>query len=426
MPSAAACACAASLETPALAPVPVRRTPLRLLALTACVPHPPSPAPPATRGCVGSSSRSDPSGSAIQDRIRVFSADPSEPGRGSQPGAGGAFATPGGAKAPPAGRAAPGSNGAQRRPVSDDAGGGGGGPRDAVRSVLDAQVAVREYDAGAGAGGSGDMLHASLLDTSGLDRSGQPALAEHGRRMSLPFSDIYDSAGGVSDEGTRRDAIRALASAPALETNADVLVYGDPDIFTEHDRLVNNVHSIFDSIDDEIQVDVLQIAPDKLPMFSAEFNSRTTLGISFKNMMVEDTVIGGPACLSGEIEVGDLLVEVDGTPATLDNKFDLLLGNDEPGTRVLLKLQVKSSGLLAPDGKRYKEVPLTRMSTGHIADRRRMAELFSAVMEKADQVGDESFSYNLKQCQNLHRRMLEVEHLHFSYLRENCTIRQGE
>ena len=255
--------------------------------------------------------------------------------------------------------------------------------------------------------GSEDMLLASLLGTRGLDSSYKRAMAEH--------------------EGSRREAICALASAPAMETVADVLVYGDPDIMTEHDRLVTNVHSIIDHMDEEIEVDVLELALDKVPIFSTGFNSKTTLGISFKNMMVEDTVIGGPASLSGKIHVGDVLVQVDGTPATLENKHDLLLGDDVPGTKVVLKLQDKSwhSELQTLALKQYKEVTLTRMSTGHIADRRRMAELFSAIREQVDRFGDGELSYQLDQCQKLHRKMQEAEHVHFGHVRENCCIRQG-
>jgi hypothetical protein len=254
--------------------------------------------------------------------------------------------------------------------------------------------------------GSEDMLHASLLGTRGLDSGLDSWHKEHNR--------------------SRREAIRALASAPAMETVADVLVYGEPDIMTEHDRLVTNVHSIIDHMDEEIEVDVLAL-DERFPIFSKGFNSKTTVGISFKNMMVEDTVVGGPASLSGKIHVGDVLVQVDGTPATLENKHDLLLGDDVPGTKVVLKLQDKSwhSELQTLALKQYKEVTLTRMSTGHIADRRRMAELFSAIREQVDRFGDEELSYQLDQCQKLHRKMQEAEHVHFGHVRENCCIRQG-
>ena len=253
-------------------------------------------------------------------------------------------------------------------------------------------------------GGSEDMLRASLLGTRGLVSANKRAMAEH--------------------EGSRREAICALASAPAMETVADVLVYGDPDIMTEHDRLVTNVHSIIDHMDEEIEEDVLELALDKVPIFSTGFNSKTTVGISFKNLMVEDTVIGGPASLSGKIHVGDVLVEVDGTPATLENKHDLLLGDDVPGTKVVLVLQ-GASELQTLSLKQYKEVTLTRMSTGQIADRRRMAELFSAIREQVDRFGDGELSYQLDQCQKLHRKMQEAEHVHFGHQRENCCMRQG-
>ena len=79
---------------------------------------------------------------------------------------------------------------------------------------------------------------------------------------------------------------------------------------------------------------------------------------------------GGPAYNSGQLERGDLILEVDRTPVTSDNVHEMLLGSDVPGTHFTMKVKKESRAGV-------KEVQLTRMATEVIADRRRMFELFT-------------------------------------------------
>ena len=53
---------------------------------------------------------------------------------------------------------------------------------------------------------------------------------------------------------------------------------------------------------------------------------------------VDNTVVGGPAHSSKKIEHGDIVLEVDGRAATNDNIFELLIGNDIPGSVVEITL----------------------------------------------------------------------------------------
>lgn len=149
-----------------------------------------------------------------------------------------------------------------------------------------------------------DILHASLLDRSGLAAFDQrlQALSSDKHRMTRAYYDLYDTARAPVQEAERQD-LKPTSSAD--------LIYGDAEALQEHEELFSQVQSTMALIEEELDTDVLQVAANKFPMLEADFNSRTTLGISFVDMEVEDTLVGSPAFLSDEIELGDTLVEVD-------------------------------------------------------------------------------------------------------------------
>jgi hypothetical protein len=56
----------------------------------------------------------------------------------------------------------------------------------------------------------------------------------------------------------------------------------------------------------------------------------------FCGQAIEDMMVGGPAYNSQLLSKGDVIVKVDGTPATQDTIHDLLVGSDAPGSSVVL------------------------------------------------------------------------------------------
>ena len=66
--------------------------------------------------------------------------------------------------------------------------------------------------------------------------------------------------------------------------------------------------------------------------------------------------------MSKRFQKGDLVVEVDGTPATNQNIVELLIGSDVPGTIVSIKC--KRPGVQEPF-----EVKLKRACTADLADK---------------------------------------------------------
>ena len=257
-----------------------------------------------------------------------------------------------------------------------------------------------------------DILHASLLDRNGLEQHSH-ALSGAKHRMSLTYNTLYETASAPIKTEIFHD--------PGHMSSAH-LIYGDADALKRHEQLLARVQDAVQELETEVAKDVLRVAPEKLPMFAAEFTSRSTLGISFNGMAVEDTLVGGPAFLSWSVEEGDVLMTVDDVAATPENKHDLLLGDDVPGTQVRLRLRPKTSH---HSQEQYKDVLLTRVSTGEVADRRRMLELFAALRDQAGSLHNHPLSHNLAQSQALFHRMQEVERLHYAEIRKNVDTHTG-
>ena len=127
-----------------------------------------------------------------------------------------------------------------------------------------------------------------------------------------------------------------------------------------------------------------------------------------KGLAIDNMVIGGPAHNTGLLEKGDLIIAIDGVAVTEETIHAALLGDDIPGSQVVLtirrstipELNFIDAGSIAsavfrhadavfnPNGsnsrenspltnKNTREVVLVRMATEIIADRRHMFELFT-------------------------------------------------
>lgn len=60
--------------------------------------------------------------------------------------------------------------------------------------------------------------------------------------------------------------------------------------------------------------------------------------------MIDNTVMGGPAHSSKQLEHGDVILKVDGQTATEENIFELLIGSDIPGS--IVEITIAKGGLL--------------------------------------------------------------------------------
>jgi hypothetical protein len=159
------------------------------------------------------------------------------------------------------------------------------------------------------------------------------------------------------------------------------------------------------------------------------FSTRSTVGIMFNGLTIDNMVVGGPAYNSGQLEQGDVVLQIDHAPITAEGLLPALIGSDIPGTTVTLTVRKGRPPLtrasegpntlwylsnkepfpdqlfttyLSSDGPRknlppdelplltakkdkaernpeVREVVLTRMASAVIAERRRMFELFTSM-----------------------------------------------
>ena len=119
-----------------------------------------------------------------------------------------------------------------------------------------------------------------------------------------------------------------------------------------------------------LQTDLLSVPT---ATFSSKFSSRATVGVMFHGNIIESMVVGGPAFNCQELDRGDELLRVDGQPVTDQNRHMLLIGSDLPGSQVTLTV-LKASGAT-------KDVVLSRMKSEQIADKRRIFELFTTILD---------------------------------------------
>jgi C-terminal processing protease CtpA/Prc len=71
------------------------------------------------------------------------------------------------------------------------------------------------------------------------------------------------------------------------------------------------------------------------------------VGLMLKGTIIDQLVVGGPAYNSGDLDRGDFVEAVDGTPVDQDSILKTLIGLDTPGSMVTLT--VRKGGLV---GKR--------------------------------------------------------------------------
>jgi len=74
---------------------------------------------------------------------------------------------------------------------------------------------------------------------------------------------------------------------------------------------------------DTVHTDVLTVQKDLAPL--PRGSPQSTVGIMLTGCLVDNVLVGGPACSIG-IEKGDKLVAIDGVPVTIQNIHDHLLG----------------------------------------------------------------------------------------------------
>ena len=175
---------------------------------------------------------------------------------------------------------------------------------------------------------------------------------------------------GAAAQDSRRASAAGTASPPRLWTEQTADTKAAPPRPAPAPSSLDASIGACDDLLQELQSDLLSVPT---ATFSSKFSSRATVGVMFHGNVIESMVVGGPAFNCQQLDRGDELLQVDGQPVTEANRHRLLIGKDLPGSQVTLTVR-KASGAT-------KDVIISRMKSEQIADKRRIFELFTTILD---------------------------------------------
>ena len=160
------------------------------------------------------------------------------------------------------------------------------------------------------------------------------------------------------------------------------------------------------------------IMPEFLCAYITELHIPVQVGIMFSGTgQVENVMIGGPAYLSGKVQKGDFIVEVDGKPVSASTLLSAIIGDDVPGSTLTLTL--KRSGQVA-------NVTLKRIPTADVADKRRMFDFFTLLKDRAKKDQDKDAVTYVEEALLLWEKMLNADQIHDDQIVDNVKSMQTD
>jgi hypothetical protein len=142
------------------------------------------------------------------------------------------------------------------------------------------------------------------------------------------------------------------------------------------------------------------------------------VGIMFSGIgQVESVMIGSPAYLSGKVQRGDFIVEVDGKSVSGSTVLSAIIGEDIPGS--YLTLTLKRDGNMV-------YVTLKRIPTADVADKRRMFDLFTLLKDRAKKDQDWDAVKYVEETLLLWEKMTSADQIHDDQIVENVKSMQTD
>jgi C-terminal processing protease CtpA/Prc len=142
------------------------------------------------------------------------------------------------------------------------------------------------------------------------------------------------------------------------------------------------------------------------------------VGIMFSGTgQVESVMIGSPAYLSGKVQKGDFIVEVDGKSVSGSTVLSAIIGEDIPGS--YLTLTLKRDGNMV-------YVNLKRIPTADVADKRRMFDLFTLLKDRAKKDQDWNAVKYVEETLLLWEKMTSADQIHDDQIVENVKSMQTD
>jgi len=134
--------------------------------------------------------------------------------------------------------------------------------------------------------------------------------------------------------------------------------------------------------------------------------NRSTIGLSYedKNCTITGILAGGPAFNTKKMNKGDILVAIDNTVCAGNEKRigELLLGNDQPGSVCILRIQSVASGQI-------EDIALQREAVEKLADKRAMFDLITRITDRLKKDQDTEGVNYAEQVLDLWNQMMQEE-----------------
>lgn len=141
--------------------------------------------------------------------------------------------------------------------------------------------------------------------------------------------------------------------------------------------------NLFQDLRIEISENKIPPCPHVSEIRQSNLQNRTSVGLSMKGSTIAGLIVGGPSFLCGQLNVGDIIVQVDGTPVTTDNLHQLLLGDDQPGSSVTITamkpMDAAQSAGTEMRSKNITSVVLERVRAEDIADHRCLQDMLESI-----------------------------------------------
>eukprot|EP00960_Hanusia_phi_P049342 759506-Hanusia_phi.AAC.4 len=144
----------------------------------------------------------------------------------------------------------------------------------------------------------------------------------------------------------------------------------------EYRRSVRKCFEICDSLIEVLGTNISLHSCNGTSKLLSSSGPTSTVGIMVNDLTVDGMLIGGPAYNSKMLRKGDKIVKVDGIEVSMDNLQEVLVGDDVPGSEVILTVEKQ-------DLMEIVEVTLRRVARTEMAERIELFECFADIKENA-------------------------------------------
>ena len=146
--------------------------------------------------------------------------------------------------------------------------------------------------------------------------------------------------------------------------------------------------------------------------------TKSTVGLMVKHTTIDNMMFGGPAFLSKQFQKGDEVIAIDSEKATTDNIIALLIGSDEPGSKVTITCR--------RNFVQTWDTTLVRARTTELVDLRAIFALFTKLKDMTNKRKDDAMGEVIDEILDLWSKMTEAAQERDEEVSRKVNARQAE